>query len=136
MSNSFEQISLKPGFMKHNGGLMFRSISKKKYQFKTKVKKINLNRAGITHGGFLAGIIDAGSGTAVHRAAGKQVCVTISLDIKFIGSSVSGDEIIGDVEIQKVTNSLVFMRCKLSSNKKILAISNGVWKKTNRSFVR
>ena len=95
-----------------------------------------MNRAGITHGGFLAGIIDAGSGTAVHRAAGKQVCVTISLDIKFIGSSVSGDEIIGDVEIQKVTNSLVFMRCKLSSNKKILAISNGVWKKTNRSFVR
>ena len=132
----FENISTKPGFMKHNGGLMFRSISKKKYQFKTKVKKINLNRAGITHGGFLAGIIDAGSGTAVHRAAGKQVCVTISLDIKFIGSSVSGDEIIGDVEIQKVTNSLVFMRCKLSSNKKILAISNGVWKKTNRSFVR
>ncbi len=131
----FENISTRPGFMKHNGGLMFRSISKKKYQFKTKVKKINLNRAGITHGGFLAGIIDAGSGTAVHRAAGKKVCVTISLDIKFIGSSVFGDEIIGDVDIQKVTNSLVFMRCKLSSNKKVLAIGNGVWKKTNRSFI-
>ena len=131
----FENISTKPGFMKHNGGLMFRSISKKKYQFKTKVRKINLNRAGITHGGFLAGIIDAGSGTAVHRAAGKKVCVTISLDIKFISSSVFGDEIIGDVDIQKVTNSLVFMRCKLSSNKKVLAIGNGVWKKTNRSFI-
>ena len=131
----FENISTRPGFMKHNGGLMFRSISKKKYQFKTKVRKINLNRAGITHGGFLAGIIDAGSGTAVHRAAGKKVCVTISLDIKFIGSSVFGDEIIGDVDIQKVTNSLVFMRCKLSSNKKVLAIGNGVWKKTNRSFI-
>tara|TARA_B100000941_G_C28261276_1_gene426665 strand:+ start:139 stop:546 length:408 start_codon:yes stop_codon:yes gene_type:complete len=131
----FENISTRPGFMKHNGGLMFRSISKKKYQFKTKVKKINLNRAGITHGGFLAGIIDAGSGTAVHRAAGKKVCVTISLDIKFISSSVFGDEIIGDVDIQKVTNSLVFMRCKLSSNKKVLAIGNGVWKKTNRSFI-
>ena len=131
----FENISTRPGFMKHNGGLMFRSISKKKYQFKTKVRKINLNRAGITHGGFLAGIIDAGSGTAVHRAAGKKVCVTISLDIKFISSSVFGDEIIGDVDIQKVTNSLVFMRCKLSSNKKVLAIGNGVWKKTYRSFI-
>ena len=131
----FKNISTRPGFMKHNGGLMFRSISKKKYQFKTKVRKINLNRAGITHGGFLAGIIDAGSGTAVHRAAGKKVCVTISLDIKFISSSVFGDEIIGDVDIQKVTNSLVFMRCKLSSNKKVLAIGNGVWKKTNRSFI-
>ena len=131
----FENISTKPGFMKHNGGLMFRTITKKKYQFKTKVKRLHLNRAGITHGGFLAGIIDAGSGTAVHRAAENQVCVTISLDIKFIGSSKIGDEILGDVEIQKVTNSLVFMRCKLTSNKKILAIGNGVWKKTKRNFI-
>ena len=133
----FENISTKPGFMKHNGGLVFRVISKKKYQFKTKIKKIHLNRAGITHGGFLAGIMDAGSGTAVHRAAGnKQVCVTISLDIKFIGSSGIGETIIGDVEIQKVTNSLIFMRCKLSSNKNLLAIGTGVWKKTKRSFIR
>ena len=131
----FENISTKPGFMKHNGGLMFRTITKKKYQFKTKVKRLHLNRAGITHGGFLAGIIDAGSGTAVHRAAENQVCVTISLDIKFIGSSKIGDEILGDVEIQKVTNSLVFMRCKLTSKKKILAIGNGVWKKTKRNFI-
>ena len=133
----FENISTKPGFMKHNGGLVFRVISKKKYQFKTKIKKIHLNRAGITHGGFLAGIMDAGSGTAVHRAAGnKQVCVTISLDIKFIGSSGIGETIIGDVEIQKVTNSLIFMKCKLSSNKNLLAIGTGVWKKTRRSFIR
>ena len=133
----FENISTKPGFMKHNGGLVFRIISKKKYQFKTKIKKIHLNRAGITHGGFLAGIMDAGSGTAVHRAAGnKQVCVTISLDIKFIGSSSIGETIIGDVEIQKVTNSLIFMRCKLSSNKNLIAIGTGVWKKTKRSFGR
>ena len=132
----FENISTKPGFMKHNGGLVFRVISKKKYQFKTKIKKIHLNRAGITHGGFLAGIMDAGSGTAVHRAAGnKQVCVTISLDIKFIGSSGIGETIIGDVEIQKVTNSLIFMRCKLSSNKNLIAIGTGVWKKTRRSFI-
>ena len=133
----FENISTKPGFMKHNGGLVFRVISKKKYQFKTKIKKIHLNRAGITHGGFLAGIMDAGSGTAVHRAAGnKQVCVTISLDIKFIGSSGIGETIIGNVEIQKVTNSLIFMRCKLSSNKNLIAIGTGVWKKTRRSFIR
>ena len=133
----FENISTKPGFMKHNGGLVFRVVSKKKYQFKTKIKKIHLNRAGITHGGFLAGIMDAGSGTAVHRAAGnKQVCVTISLDIKFIGSSGVGETIIGEVEIQKVTNSLIFMRCKLSSNKNLLAIGTGVWKKTKRSFIK
>ena len=57
------------------------------------------------------------------------------MDIKFIGSSSVGDEIIGNVDIEKVTNSLIFMKCKLSTNKKILAIGTGVWKKTKRSFV-
>ena len=133
----FIQISTKPGFLKYNGGLLFRKISKNKFEFKARIKKIHLNRAGITHGGFLAGIMDAGSGTAVHRAAGeRQVCVTISLDIKFIGSSGIGETIIGDVEIQKITNSLIFMKCKLSSNKNLLAIGTGVWKKIRRSFIR
>ena len=27
MSEEFEQISIKPGFMKHNGGVLFRAIS-------------------------------------------------------------------------------------------------------------
>ena len=36
----FEQLSNKPSYMKHNGGLLFRSISKKKFEFKTKIKNI------------------------------------------------------------------------------------------------
>ena len=49
--------------MKHNGGLFFRKISKHEYEFKTKIKKNHLNKAGITHGGYIASIIDAGAGT-------------------------------------------------------------------------
>ena len=39
MNKDFEQISLKPGFMKHNGGLLFKTISENEYQFKTKIKE-------------------------------------------------------------------------------------------------
>ena len=134
MSKKFKQISLKPGFMKHNGGLLFRKISKKQYEFKTKINKKHLNRAGITHGGYIASIIDAGAGTGAHRVTNNKVCVTISLDIKFIDSTKLGDEIIGNVYIQKVTRSLVFLVCKLKSNKKIIATASGVWKKTNKEF--
>ena len=42
MSSNFEQISLKPGFMKHNGGLLFRIISKNEYQFKSTINKNHL----------------------------------------------------------------------------------------------
>ena len=120
--------------MKHNGGLLFRSINKKKFEFKTKIKKTHLNKAGITHGGYICTIIDAGAGTAVYRSAGNKVCVTISLDIKYIGSSKIGDEIIGNVKIQKVTNTLVFMNCELRSKKNKIAIASGVWKKLNKKL--
>ena len=94
MSKKFEQISLKPGFMKHNGGVMFRSISETEYEFKSTINQNHLNAAGITHGGYLSALIDAGAGTAAHRSADNAPCVTISLDLKFIGASKKDDEII------------------------------------------
>ncbi len=97
MSKKFEQISIKPGFMKHNEGLLFKEISEKEFEFKTTIKENHLNTAGITHGGYIATIIDSGAGTGAHRIANNSQCVTISLDIKFIGATKLGDEIIGFV---------------------------------------
>jgi hypothetical protein len=37
MSNEFEQISIKPGFMKHNGGVLFKTVSETEYEFKTTI---------------------------------------------------------------------------------------------------
>ena len=128
MSNKFEQISIKQGFMKHNGGVLLRTISNTEYEFKSKITENHLNAAGITHGGYLSALVDAGSGTAAHRAAEGAPCVTISLDLKFIGSSKIGDEIIGNTKILKKTNSLVFLFCELKCNNKIITSASGVWK--------
>ena len=128
MSNSFEQISLKHGFMKHNGGVMFRNISESEYEFKSVINENHLNAAGITHGGYLAALIDAGAGTAAHRSAQNAPCVTISLDLKYISASKIGDEIIGHVKILKKTKTLVFLFCELKCNGKIITSASGVWK--------
>ena len=128
MSKDFEQISLKPGFMKHNGGVLFRNISETQYEFKSKINVNHLNAAGITHGGYLSALVDAGAGTAAHRCAENAPCVTISLDLKFIGSSKVGDEINGNVKILKKTKTLVFLFCELKCNDKIITSASGVWK--------
>ena len=128
MSDKFEQISTKPGFMKHNGGIMFRNISETEYEFKTTINENHLNAAGITHGGFICSLIDAGAGTAAHRSAGQAPCVTISLDLKFIATTKIGDEIIGFVKILKKTKSMVFLICHLKSKDKIIASASGIWK--------
>ena len=128
MSAKFEQISLKEGFMKHNGGVLFKNISEKEYEFKSTINQNHLNAAGITHGGYLAALIDAGAGTAAHRATENAPCVTISLDLKFIGASKIDDEVIGNVKILKKTKTLVFLFCELKCNNKIITSASGVWK--------
>ena len=132
MSNKFEQISIKPGFMKHNGGIMFRNISETEYEFKTTINENHLNAAGITHGGFICSLVDAGAGTAAHRCAGQAPCVTISLDLKFIATTKIGDEIIGFVKILKRTKSMVFLICHLKNKEKIIASASGIWKILNK----
>ena len=134
MTNKFEQISNKPGFMKYNGGIFFRKISDKEYEFKTIIDQNKLNSAGITHGGYICSIIDAGAGTAAHRSSNNSSCVTVSLDIKFIGATKIGDEIRGFTKIQKITNSMIFLVCHLESNSKIIASASGVWKKLNKNI--
>tara|TARA_B100002051_G_C16529082_1_gene531745 strand:- start:371 stop:769 length:399 start_codon:yes stop_codon:yes gene_type:complete len=129
MSEQFKQISIKPGFMKHNGGLLFRIISENEYQFKSTISKNHLNKAGITHGGYIASLIDAGSGTAVHRSTNTNSYVTVSLDIKFIASTKDRDQILGFIKVLKKTNSMVFVICHLECNNKIIASASGVWKK-------
>ena len=84
MNKEFEQISVKSGFMKHNGGLLFKTIKENEYEFKTIINENHLNAAGITHGGFIAAFVDAGAGTAAHRSADNSPCVTIYLELRFI----------------------------------------------------
>ena len=133
MSKDFQQISIQQGFMKHNGGVLFRNISETEYEFKSTINKNHLNAAGITHGGYLSALVDAGAGTAAHRSAENAPCVTISLDLKFIGPSKTGDEIIGNVKILKKTKTLVFLLCELKCNDKIITSATGVWKILKKS---
>jgi len=128
MDNEFKQISLKPGFMNHNGGILFKSISQNEHHFKVTVKKNHLNSSGIAHGGFIAAVIDAGAGTAAHKTADNNPCVTISLELKFISPVQLGQELIGKTKIQKKTKSMVFVTCELLVTNKIVATASGVWK--------
>ena len=134
MDNKFEQISLKKGFMKHNGGIMFKNISESEYKYKTIITENHLNAAGITHGGFIATFVDAGAGTAAHRSADQNPCVTISLELKFISAVKLGQELVGKTKIQKKTKSMVFLTCKLTVEDKIVATASGIWKILNKKL--
>ena len=116
------------GFMKHLGGLELKKINETHYEFIVEVKEMHLNTGKIAHGGFLSTIADTGMGTAAHRIAGDRRCVTINLDVKFISAGQLGDKLKGRVEILKKTKTLVFINCKISSDKEIIVSASGTWK--------
>ena len=119
----------KKGFIKHIGGIEFKKISENNFEFKTSVKEFNLNSQGISHGGYLATILDSGMGSAAHMVIGEgKNCVTISLDVKFIGGSKENDVLVGKVLITKKTQSLVFVKADLFKSKNIIATASGIWK--------
>ena len=128
MNDIVNEVS-KKGFIKHIGGIEFKKISANTYEFQTKVQNFNLNSAGISHGGYIAAILDNGMGSAAHKVIddGKR-CVTISLDIKFIGGSKENDILIGKVITTKRTKTLVFVKADLFQAENIIATASGIWK--------
>ena len=119
----------KKSFIKHISGIEFKKISENNYEFESKVQNFNLNSAGISHGGYIAAILDNGMGSAAHKVIddGKR-CVTISLDIKFIGGSKENDILIGKVITTKRTKTLVFVKADLFQAENIIATASGIWK--------
>jgi len=126
MTNS---IITSVGFIKHIGGIQFKKISDNSFEFHTKVQSFNLNSKGISHGGYIASILDSGMGSAAHEVLEKnQRCVTISLDIKFITTSKEDEILIGKAEVTKKTKSLVFVNANIFEKKKLIASASGIWK--------
>jgi uncharacterized protein (TIGR00369 family) len=126
-SNIADGVS-KKGFVKHIGGIDFKKISETTFEFQSKVQSFNLNSAGISHGGYIAAILDNGMGSAAHQVIDGKRCVTIALDIKFISASRENDTLIGKVRISRKTNSLVFVLAELFEKDNLVATASGTWK--------
>jgi acyl-coenzyme A thioesterase PaaI-like protein len=126
-SNIADGVS-KKGFVKHIGGIDFKKISGNTFEFQSKVQSFNLNSAGISHGGYIAAILDNGMGSAAHQVIDGKRCVTIAYVIKFISAPRENDTLIGKVKISRKTNSLVFVLAELFEKDNLVATASGTWK--------
>jgi len=116
------------GFMKYLGGLDLEKIDDTNYEFSFDVKEMHLNTGRMAHGGFLSTIADTSMGTAAHRVANNQRCVTINLNMKFITAVHPGEKLQGKVKILKKTNTLIFINCEINSAKGLAVFASGTWK--------
>ena len=113
-----------PGFIAHVGPVWHRDDGA--YGFRAEEKHANL--IGVVQGGMLMTFADRALGVAAMAAADGANCVTIQLDMQFVGAGRIGDWIEARPEIVKRTNSLVFLRTDLTRGTDTVASATGIWK--------
>lgn len=113
------------GFIAHVGPV-YRREADGAYAFRAAAKHANL--IDVVHGGMLMSFADRALGETAMRAADGANCVTIQMEMQFVDVARIGDWITVAPEVVKRTGSLVFLRCEVRHEARIVSIATGVWK--------
>ncbi len=116
-----------PGFIALTGPVYHRGeVGAKAFAFKTEDKHVNL--VGLVHGGMLATFADRALSICARDAFDGAGCVTIEMNVQFVGAAKIGDVVETVPEIVRKTGSLAVVRATLTSGGKPLAAVSGIWK--------
>ncbi|WP_336485414.1 PaaI family thioesterase [Methylobacterium nigriterrae] len=96
------------------------------YAFLARPKHANL--IGVVQGGMLMTFADRALGVTAMQAAEGANCVTIEMQMQFIGAGRIGDWIEARPQVTRRTGSLVFMRTELTAGERLVGAATGIWK--------
>ena len=93
----------------------------------------HLNVHGVVHGGLIASLTDHGLGMIVWESVGREPCVTVELNLKYISAGQLGDLLTVRGEVIRATRSLVFVRGLITAGDRTVAMADGVWKRVGNA---
>ncbi len=89
------------------------------------------NGVGLIHGGMLAAFLDGLLAAAAGRAA-QTTPVTVHLSIDYLDMGRSGDWVVGEARVTRLTRDLAFVEGRASVGARDLARATGVFKLMRR----
>ena len=92
-----------------------------------RVEDRHCNGLRMVHGGVLMTFADYTLGVAAIGREGR-VCVTVSCNQEFVSPGFKGNLLRGRGELIRKTGSLMFVRCTLSVNDRVVMTASGVFK--------
>lgn len=93
------------------------------------IEERHLNARGVVHGGMIASLADHSLGMVVWEHLGRQPCVTVELNVKFVSAGKLGDLLTVRGEVVRATRSVVFVRGLMLAGERVVAMMDGVWKR-------
>lgn len=80
------------------------------------------------HGGMIMAFADEAMGLAAQWSKPGLRMFTVSFDCQFIGPSLIGELVVAETEVVRATSTLVFMRCMVRVEDRVVAQCTGIWK--------
>ncbi|MCC2596302.1 PaaI family thioesterase [Pusillimonas sp. MFBS29] len=96
-----------------------------------RVRKDHLNQANIVHGGTITALMDHALSIVGWSHAGKIPCVTVQLNVSFLGAAKEGDLLVAGGRVVRATGSLLFTDGSITVNDNVIATAQAILKRVN-----
>jgi uncharacterized protein (TIGR00369 family) len=116
-----------PGLMGALGPLMSRREADG-WAYALELGDAHLNQAGIVHGGTLAALLDHALSAIAWDHTGKTPCVTVQLNVSFLGSSRAGQLLIARGQVDRETTSLLFLTGSVYAENTLVGTAQAIMK--------
>ncbi|NQV61506.1 MAG: PaaI family thioesterase [Alphaproteobacteria bacterium] len=109
------------------GPFYFRPEATGGFRYVFRSAGVHANPNGVTHGGALYSFADHITGHAVVHTT-KRLCATIKFKVEYLAPAPLDSLIEGQVDLLRVTRTMVFLRVRLFAADRTLMTANGTYK--------
>ena len=119
-----------PGLMGALGPLLSQRDGQQ-WLYGLQVRPEHLNQAGHVHGGTITTLMDQALSAIAWHHAQKTPCVTVQLNVSFLGAAKAGDLLVARGHVVKATGSLLFMDGSIEVNAAVIATAQCIMKRVS-----
>lgn len=109
------------------GPFFFREEATGGFRYGFHSRDLHANPNGVTHGGAMYSFADHITGHAVVHAT-KRLCATIKFKVEYLAPGPLNCLIEGQVDLLRITRTMVFLRVRLFTGDRTLMTANGTYK--------
>ncbi|MDE2596623.1 MAG: PaaI family thioesterase [Sphingomonadales bacterium] len=102
------------------------------HRYALRVEERHCNATGMMHGGAMATFLDGQAFVVVDEAMKLRHTPTISLSIDFLAPPLLGDWLVAEVQLVKITRSMIVTQALARVGERIVARSNAIYSNTPR----
>jgi uncharacterized protein (TIGR00369 family) len=120
-----------PGLLGQLGPLLTRRDGDQ-WAYAIRVRDDHLNQAQVVHGGTITALMDLALSTIAWDRAGRTPCVTVQLNVNFLGASRSGQLLTARGKVSHEAGSLIFLDGTLHADEVLVSTAQAIMKRLGK----